>query len=88
MTEAIERGQVLRMFLSSDRLGGDALRNLSAIAAISSDLSAEGKLFSQIIDELLKVEPKNYARVRDYFFELNDNAERRRVKAPIEYAKE
>lgn len=78
----------LAAWLLSGLVGRETSCNLAAIAHLSSENSTAADILRQITRELLKVEPKNYLRVRDYFFELNDNIERRQIATPREYAKQ
>lgn len=79
-------GQLLLKMLLTGAIEREASAKFAAIAQIHSENSKDGQLFRQIVDELLKVDPKNYARVRDYFFSLNDNIARGGVKNPRDFA--
>lgn len=72
LVEALMRGETNPAIVSQ----------ITALYHFMSEDSRDSTFLCQIIDELLKVEPRQYLRVRDYFFNLNDNLERGGVPDP------
>jgi hypothetical protein len=80
--EAKNGAQVLVEALMIDDPKPGVANRLNAIYCFLREDSSEATFFEQIVDELLKVDPRHYLRVRDYFFSLNDNLERGGVPDP------
>ena len=89
MSESAQSGILLAKSIVSGIFNEEELSSLTMIAHFmgdSKDSSIEVTFFRQILRELLRLDPKHYGRVRDYFFALNDNLERGGLPSPRDYA--